>query len=225
VEIKLGERGFEPATDFREGRYAYETCRLPAGTYTTMARATDNDGLVTSVSGEQVEVSDLEVAVAHWQDHLSARRLRVYSAPCPNAGFGACDADFATIFLRFSFNPFSLYRHPAANDWYLDADNIPGAPAPQDQPPALTITDVQIHDRDCVTITGTATDDSAVAAVAVSLDGGEFAEVELAGNIWPFNRCGLSEGSHTVRARVRDDADPPQEALAESSFMIEPAAQ
>lgn len=126
VEVRLGDRPFEPA-ELTENRYTYQECELPGGTYAVVARAMDALGLSATVTGETAEVQNLEEAVATWQSHLSVGRLRVYAAPCPNVGFGACDVDFPTLFLANGFNPFSLFRDPAADAWYRDPENIPGA--------------------------------------------------------------------------------------------------
>ncbi len=123
VEVELGSRGFKPAS-LDNGRYSFEECGLTAGTYTTQARATDNSGKTTTVAGRTVEIKALDMATGNWQEHMQAGRLRVYNAPCPSIGFGACDAGFNTIFLAHGFNTFALFKDPASNDWYLDPAGI-----------------------------------------------------------------------------------------------------
>ncbi|MGH8651616.1 MAG: hypothetical protein ACREYE_05285 [Gammaproteobacteria bacterium] len=123
VEVELGSRGFKP-TSLSGDRYSVEECGLTAGTYTTQARATDNSGKTTTVAGRTVEIKALDMATGNWQEHMQAGRLRVYSAPCPTIGFGACDAGFNTTFLAHEFNTFALFKDPASNDWYVDPSRI-----------------------------------------------------------------------------------------------------
>lgn len=125
VEVQLGSRGFKPAT-FSQTSYEYQECGLPGGVYATQARASDSLGAASAIaSGPSANVSDLQVVAANWQSHMSAGRLKVYSSPCRNIGFGACDVGFSEIFLANQFNPFPLQRKPASSDWYLHRANIP----------------------------------------------------------------------------------------------------
>jgi len=127
VEVELGSGGFKLAS-LSGGRYSLEECGLTAGTYTTKARVTDNSGKSTTITGRTIEIKALDMATANWQEHMQAGRLRVYRAPCPSIGFGACDAGFNTIFLTHSFNAFALFKDPASNDWYLDPARIQSPP-------------------------------------------------------------------------------------------------
>jgi poly(hydroxyalkanoate) depolymerase family esterase len=126
IEVELGSRGFKPAS-LNGGHYRYQECGLPGGLYSTRARATDDLGAQRSASGGSVKVSDVEVVMANWLDHMNASRLRTYAGPCL-VGFGACDAGFQTIFLTHSLNPFPVYRAPRTNDWYVDPGNIRSKP-------------------------------------------------------------------------------------------------
>jgi hypothetical protein len=76
------------------------------------------------VTGKSIEIKTLEAAMGNWQEHMQAGRLRVYRAPCPGVGFGACDAGFDTIFLTHNFNSFTLFKDPMSNNWYLDPGRI-----------------------------------------------------------------------------------------------------
>jgi hypothetical protein len=67
----------------------------------------------------------LQSVTATWQEHQVDGRIRVYRAPCPNIGFGTCDAGFPQIFQTNSFNPFPVFRRAGGNDWFLDPANIP----------------------------------------------------------------------------------------------------
>src|SRR3954468_3565905 len=64
-------------------------------------------------------------AEANWQAHMSAGRLRLYQAPCPSVGFGACDAAFPAILQEHGSDPFKLFHRTSSNDWYLNPANIP----------------------------------------------------------------------------------------------------
>ena len=56
---------------------------------------------------------------------MAAGRIRVYAAPCPSVGFGACDAPFASLFVAHQFTPFPLYSRATSADWYASVDNLP----------------------------------------------------------------------------------------------------
>ena len=89
------------------------------------AQATDSAGAKSPViSGPNATVSELQVVTANWQVHMSAGRLRVYTAPCISIGFGTCDEGFSEIFLAKQFNPFPLHKKATSNDWYVRPDNI-----------------------------------------------------------------------------------------------------
>lgn len=124
VEVALGTRGFRPA-QFAAGEYSYRECDLPAGAYTTEARATDDGGAVTVVTGPGATVSPVEAVVANWQAHMQAGRLRVYLAPCPSVGFGACDMPFHSIYLTHGEAAFPLYKDAGSEDWYYNRGNVP----------------------------------------------------------------------------------------------------
>jgi len=126
AEAKLGDRGFQAAS-LSGGRFRYQECGLPAGVYSTQARATDNLGAQRTVSGASVKVSGIETSIATWLEHMNANRIRTYGAPC-QPGFGACDLGFQSIFLTHSFNPFPLHRLPSSDNWYADPGNIRSAP-------------------------------------------------------------------------------------------------
>jgi hypothetical protein len=125
VEVELGARGRKNAA-LAQTSFHYQECGLPGGTYSTKAQAFDSGGAKSAiVSGPDVRVSDMQSVTANWQVHMSAGRLRVYTAPCANVGFGACDVAFSDIFLANQFNPFPLFRKARANDWFLQKDSIP----------------------------------------------------------------------------------------------------
>lgn len=73
--------------------------------------------------GETASGGGIETAVADWRTHVSRNRLRVYLAPCPSVGFGACDAGFGELLLAHSDRPFALHRRPPSNDWFVDPEN------------------------------------------------------------------------------------------------------
>jgi poly(hydroxyalkanoate) depolymerase family esterase len=123
VQVELGTRGLKAAT-LNQNAYKYQECSLPGGTYSTQAQAIDALGAKSAiVSGPSATVSDLQVVTANWQMHMSAGRLRAYTAPC-SVGFGACDAGFPEIFLANQFNAFPMYRKANAMDWYLHPENV-----------------------------------------------------------------------------------------------------
>ncbi len=124
IEVELGTRGRKPAA-LSQNSFKYQECGLPGGTYSTRAQAIDSAGATSPViSGPDVTVSNLQVATANWQVHMSAGRLRVYMAPCTNVGFGTCDQGFSEIFLANQFNPFPLHRKATSNDWYARPENV-----------------------------------------------------------------------------------------------------
>ena len=124
VEVELGTRGLKPAV-LRQGNYTYQECGLPGGVYATAAEATDGQGAETRATGADATVEDLQTVTTDWQTHMTAGRIRVYSAPCPSVGFGACDAPFASLFLAHQFNPFPLYSRATSADWYASVENLP----------------------------------------------------------------------------------------------------
>lgn len=124
VAVKLSTRDFRPAT-LNQGQYKFEECRLPDGTYTTQVRATDDLGATATADGQDLVVQAVQSVSANWQKHMEDGRLRIYQAPCPSVGFGACDAAFPAIFLEHQFSPFDLFRRATSNDWYLDPAHIP----------------------------------------------------------------------------------------------------
>ena len=124
VEVELGTRGLKP-TVLRQGNYTYQECGLPGGVYATVAEATDGQGVETRATGADATVEDLQTVTTDWQTHMTAGRIRVYSAPCPSVGFGACDAPFASLFLAHQFNPFPLYSRVTSVDWYASVEHLP----------------------------------------------------------------------------------------------------
>ena len=125
VAVKLGARDFHSATLNHE-RYEFRECGLPDGTYTAQVRARDDLGdTATADWEEELVVAAMQSTSGNWQEHMTAGRLRLYQAPCPSIGFGACDAAFPAIFLEHQSSPFDLFRRTASNDWYLDPTHIP----------------------------------------------------------------------------------------------------
>jgi poly(hydroxyalkanoate) depolymerase family esterase len=123
VDVQLGTRDFAPAA-LADGGFTFHACDLVPGTYATRARATDSDGASATVAGAEAVVRGFPRVVADWQGHMAAQRLRVYRAPCPSVGFGACDVGFSTIFLTHGFDPFPLHQSPSSGAWYLDPARI-----------------------------------------------------------------------------------------------------
>ena len=124
VEVELGTRGRKNAT-LSQNNFKYQECGLPAGTYSTKAQAIDTAGGESPiVSGPDVSVRELQSVSANWQVHMSAGRLRIYTAPCTNVGFGACDQGFSEIFLANQFNPFPLHRKATSNAWFVRPENV-----------------------------------------------------------------------------------------------------
>jgi poly(hydroxyalkanoate) depolymerase family esterase len=124
VEVELGTRGRKSAT-LSQNNFKYQQCGLPAGTYSTKAQAIDTAGGESPiVSGPDVSVRDLQSVSANWQVHMSAGRLRIYTAPCTNVGFGACDQGFSEIFLANQFDPFPLHRKATSNAWFVRPENV-----------------------------------------------------------------------------------------------------
>ena len=124
LAIKIGSREFSPV-GLNQGQYRIRECRLPNGTYTVQVRATDDLGATGEAEQTGLQVNATESANANWQGHMASGRLRVYQAPCPSVGFGACDEAFPGILSRHQFSPFDLFRRPNSNDWYLDPADIP----------------------------------------------------------------------------------------------------
>jgi poly(hydroxyalkanoate) depolymerase family esterase len=124
VAVELGGRLFQAAA-LGQGSYRYQECQLPAGNYAVRVRATDDLGAVAFAAGPSVQVESVRSVTATWLDHQVAGRLRVYLAPCPNIGFGSCDAGFPQIFQTHGSNPFPLFSRAGGADWFLDPANIP----------------------------------------------------------------------------------------------------
>jgi len=124
VEVELGTRSLQPAT-LEDGTYRYQECGLPGGIYSTAAEAADTLGAKSRVTGPDASVDDLQSVTAEWQNHMAAGRIRIYAAPCPSVGFGACDAQFSEIFLAHQFNSFPLHKKAQSDNWYLDVENMP----------------------------------------------------------------------------------------------------
>jgi hypothetical protein len=100
-------------------------CQLPDGTYTTEVRATDDLEAQATVNGPPIVIQAMVPAKDTWQGHMMAGRLRIYQAPCPSIGFGACDAAFPAILQEHGFSPFDLFRRATSNDWFVNPGNIP----------------------------------------------------------------------------------------------------
>jgi hypothetical protein len=124
VSVRLGSRSPRPAV-LTQNRYAFQECRLPDGTYTTEVQARDDLQEVASVRGSDAVVQATPSVEATWLDHMSAGRLRLYQAPCPNVGFGTCDAAFPAILQEHGTGPFKLFHRATSSDWYLNPANIP----------------------------------------------------------------------------------------------------
>lgn len=124
VAVKLGSRNFS-SVSFTEGQYRFRECRLPSGTYTVQVRATDDLGATGEAERSSLQVSGIVPVNANWQQHMTEGRLRIYQAPCPSVGFGACDEPFPAIFLKHQLSSFDLFRRPSSNGWYLDPAHIP----------------------------------------------------------------------------------------------------
>jgi hypothetical protein len=124
VAVKLGSRNFSPVS-FTQGQYRFRECRLPAGTYVVQVRATDDLGATGEAERSGLQVDGISPVSANWQEHMASGRLRIYQAPCPNVGFGACDEPFPALFLKHQFSAFNLFHRPSSNDWYVDPAHIP----------------------------------------------------------------------------------------------------
>jgi poly(hydroxyalkanoate) depolymerase family esterase len=124
VAVKLGARNFSPVS-FTQGQYRFRECRLPGGTYTVQVRATDDLGATGEAERSGLQVDGIVPVSANWQEHMAKGRLRIYQAPCPSIGFGACDEPFPTLFLKHQFSTFNLFHRPGSNDWYVDPAHIP----------------------------------------------------------------------------------------------------
>lgn len=120
VEVKLGDRSFEPAV--LSGRnYAYQACGLPNSTYTTAVRATDEGGESVQVSGATIPAYVRAVS-SKLSDHILSRRLRLYSPPCANNGMGACDETLTSIVMKYPYDSFKLFS-PGNDIWYFYREN------------------------------------------------------------------------------------------------------
>ncbi len=126
VEARIGAMGWR-AVDLKDGRWTYQACGLRAGTYTSAARATDNEGLLASVSGEEVvvEIAYDGMERSSLSGHVAARRVRYYPI-----GFGTADASYVDLLRRHGVaEAFPLYSFQG--DWYADPGNIPSAAGKQ----------------------------------------------------------------------------------------------
>jgi poly(hydroxyalkanoate) depolymerase family esterase len=123
VTIALGDRTPQPASLAPTG-YTFEECGLPDGAYATAVTATDTLGAATTLDGPPVEISTTRTARGTWREHMSAGRMRIYAAPCPNIGFGTCDAAFPVIFAAHGSGPFDLFSASGSDDWFLSRANV-----------------------------------------------------------------------------------------------------
>ena len=124
VTVALGDRPAQPAELVGED-FVSEQCGLPDGTYAVAATAVDTLGAQSAVAGPSVQVVRTQSASGDWLDHMSAGRLRIYAAPCPSVGFGACDAAFPVIHAEHGIEPFTLFADATGQDWYVNPGNTP----------------------------------------------------------------------------------------------------
>ena len=89
------------------------------------SNAAPSTAIQPASSGPRTKAGDVQSITADWQSHVDAHRIRVYGAPCPSIGFGACDAGFSEIYLANQSNAFPLMRKGISSDWYLHKENIP----------------------------------------------------------------------------------------------------
>jgi hypothetical protein len=176
------------------------------------------------VVGPVRAVPELEGAVATWQGHMGARRLRLYGAPCRAVGFGFCDASFPAVFTRFGGGPFPAYRAPGGDDWYVDPGNVPGLAAGRGAAaaPSLSSAQAQMGEAGCVVVSGAARPGVSLAGVTVRVDDGEPEGALLGAAGWAFHRCGLDRAPEHLRVTARDALVPPREETLDLRFRPEP---
>lgn len=195
VEVKLGDQGWLPAV--LEGmHWNYEVCNLPPGSYRTRVRATDDQALVTTVSGEEVVVEAVFEAVesTNLTDHVVSQRIRIYAH-----GFGAADQHYLDLFNQHGVSQkFPLYSYQG--DWYADVENIPLTSGLR-----RAISQAQISNQDhCITFN------------SPHLRNNLFVEVNFGGDFWQpalmdddtlhAEQCGLTDGLNSLALRASDDA-------------------
>lgn len=120
VDVELADQGWLPAA-LEGDQWSYQACDLAPGRYSTRVRATDDQALVTVVSGKGVVVEAGYEAVesSSLTGHIIAQRIRVYAS-----GFGAADQHFLALLNQHGvFQAFPLYAYKG--DWYADVENLP----------------------------------------------------------------------------------------------------
>lgn len=201
VEVKLGNEPWS-AADLVQGDWYYEACELANGGYAVSARATDNEGAVTTVSGGTVTVAIPydSVVTSTLGDHVAAQRVRSYPS-----GYGSADRSYLSLFNQYgSTTTFPLYG--VQNVWYAEVANIPaGGGGGGDNPPAISASGAEV-DGACVELSGSASDDNGIASVEARVDSGTWAAASVTGGSWSVTVCGLADGVHSSSARATDTA-------------------
>jgi len=95
--------------------------------YRPVARVELSDGSARSAVGPSFTLGDPTVSVsATFSEHILAGRIALQGPPC-TAGFGACDADFNSLFFQFGLTPFALHAATSSGPWYVDPDQVPNS--------------------------------------------------------------------------------------------------
>jgi hypothetical protein len=95
--------------------------------YRPVARVELSDGSGRSAVGPLFTLGNPTISVsATFNEHIVAGRIVVQRPPC-SAGFGACDADFNSLFFQFGMNPFALHAANSSGPWSVDPTHVPNS--------------------------------------------------------------------------------------------------
>lgn len=75
VDVKIGNSDWLPASFDNNNNWSFDACDYADGTYSTSVKATDNEGLVTTVEGDDIVVNtQVECVTSSSKDHKDAGR-------------------------------------------------------------------------------------------------------------------------------------------------------
>lgn len=195
VEVRLGIYDWQYA-EVNVNEFTFSSCNSGSGSFTVHVKATDDQGLSTSVKGEDALIGLTPSCIEHTatvQGHIDANRA--YSCGLFSGCVRGSDEN---IGYTFSVTPVTLLEVGFAQ---YEVGSCQSSTV--NLPPVLTVTEPSIND-DCVSVTVSATDDTSAVILSAGIDGAISQQI-TSGN--QFSQCGLSVGSHVVSIYARDQED------------------